>query len=512
MKLFEQYHTLDLNSQGSYLMGLVETLPVQRRRHGTYEDSSVSRRQSTVSYTVPDGEGNLKRVCKKTFMNIFSISSQKLATIVKKKKAGEITYKDKRGGPTSFKYTNQDRQLVKNHINSFPRDDSHYGRGKSEKEYLSSDLNVTKLFEAFKIKYPDSEIKIKFYRKVFLTDFKKLSFHRPRVDTCKTCDLLSCKSKSLNTREVQEAKKKLEIHHRKAENAYNLMKKEASDSMLPNSTICNIVMDLQKVFPLPKLSHSDMYYSRQLSCYNFGLHVSDTDDGIMCVWHEGDSGRGGNQIASCLLQAINSDTLKTGKRNLSIWSDNCGGQLKNRMVVFLYIFLISCGLMDKIEHKFLMSGHSYSSADRDFGIIERRAKVSKMEVVEDVIQVIQSARTIKPFKTIEMADKFFNFDAASRTFINTKALGISKVTCLRITKDEPGYVSYKKSYSELEEWSKCYVFQGGVTVEDIKDMQLLKLDGNLPISEAKKKDLLSMIDFLKEEKKDFYRRLCGAID
>lgn len=61
-------------------------------------------------------------------MNIFGISSQKLATIVWKKKAGDIVFKDKRGGPTSFKYTHHDRQLVKNHINSFP--ESHYGRAK----------------------------------------------------------------------------------------------------------------------------------------------------------------------------------------------------------------------------------------------------------------------------------------------------------------------------------------------------------------------------------------------
>ena len=161
-----------------------------------------------------------------------------------------------------------------------------------------------------------------------------------------------------------------------------MIKKEATDSMLPNSNTCNIVMDLQKVFPLPKFSHSGMYYNRQLSCYNFELHVSDTGDGIMCIWHEGDSGRGGNQMASCLLQAINTETLKTNKRNLSIWSDNCGGQLKNRMLLCLYIFLVSCGVMDNIEHTFLLSGHSYSSADRDFGIIEKKQRFPKWKLLK----------------------------------------------------------------------------------------------------------------------------------
>lgn len=66
-----------------------------------------------------------------------------------------------------------------------------------------------------------------------------------------------------------------------------------------------------------------MYYSRHLSCFNFGIHVSNTGDGIMWLWHEGISGRRGNQMASCL-HAINSGTLDSNKRKLTVLSD-CGG-------------------------------------------------------------------------------------------------------------------------------------------------------------------------------------------
>lgn len=70
-------------------------------------------------------------------------------------------------------------------------------------------------------------------------------------------------------------------------------------------------------------------------------------------------------MASCLLHAINSGTLDTQSKHLMDWSDNnCGGQLKNRMLVCLYMILISWDVFYVIEHKFLLSGHSFSSADR----------------------------------------------------------------------------------------------------------------------------------------------------
>lgn len=29
-----------------------------------------------------------------------------------------------------------------------------------------------------------------------------------------------------------------------------------------------------------------MFYSRQIFCFNFGIHISDTETGIMCLWDE----------------------------------------------------------------------------------------------------------------------------------------------------------------------------------------------------------------------------------
>lgn len=241
-------------------------------------------------------------------MAVFGIQSNKrVQTLVTNKKLGNSVVKDKRGGIKSFKYTLADRNLIKSHISSIPSEPSHYNRNRSDYDYVSQELNVHRLYVAFKEKYPQSKVTYNFYSQVFKTDFPKLKFRKPRSDTCKTCDRLKVELTSKDPAVVRQKKKKNEqaLHHCKAEAAYKSIKNDTSSSSLPTSDTCTLVIDLQKVFAIPKLTHSDMYYARQLSCYNFGIHIADTNDAIMCVWHEGESSRGGNQMASCLFRAIN---------------------------------------------------------------------------------------------------------------------------------------------------------------------------------------------------------------
>ena len=417
--------------------------------------------------------------------------------------------REKRGDLKTFKFTANDRRLVKEHIDSFPRDVGHYNRHRSEKEYLSGDLNVNRLFKAFKEKYPNSKISSKFYRSVFLKDFPNLSFRRPR-DTCKTCDRLNIASKSLFNRTTQQkATLELELHHRQVDSVFAAIKNDFITSSLPGSEICTVTMDLQKVFAIPKLTHSNMYYCRQLSAYNFGIHVADVDDGLMCVWHEGQSGRGGNQMASCLLQVLNCGLLNTYKNNMCVWSDNCAGQLKNKMLLFLYIFLVCHGIFDVVDHKFLISGHSFSASDRDFALIEKRAKRSKLYNMQDVMNAIVTARPSHPFKVLNMGDEktFFDFDAASSALLDTSKLGISKASWLRVSKDDPGFVLYKRNYSDIAPWEKCRVLKPGITIASIKNATLTSLPTTIPLSAPKKKDLTTMLAFLDDRSREYYTNI-----
>lgn len=135
---------------------------------------------------------------------------------------------------------------------------------------------------------------IQFYRK----DFPALSFRRPCVNTCKTCNLLNIQAKSTVTVLSTISKLLVQVHHKKPREFLWPLRKMLTDSTLPGNDKHNSVMDLQKLFSVPKLTHSNMYYCRQLSWFNFWIHVSNTVNAIMCLWHEEDSGHGGNEMAS----------------------------------------------------------------------------------------------------------------------------------------------------------------------------------------------------------------------
>lgn len=507
--LFEKFYAQDRKTQSTFLMGLISVCSVQRRRHGLYEHEENSRRQATICYSLPDGTGKCIRVCKKVFKDTFAVNDKRLRVISDKKKMGETWFNDKRTRHAAPKFTEAERLLVRAHINMIPREVGHYSRAKSEKEYISPDLNIHRLFKAFLEKHPESKVTYKFYRSVFLKDFPNVCFHRPRVDTCSTCDKLQCQIKA-NIQSSQHAKNQLEIHHRKAERSRKLLDEDTVESQEPGSTKCVLSMDLQQVMFVPSLTHSDMFYLSQLSCYNLGIHIGDTNEAFMCMWHEGVASRGANEIASCLLNLVNHRGL-TDKKHLVIWCDNCGGQNKNRILLFTLIFLVSIGIFHTVEQKFLVSGHSFMPCDRDFALIEKRKRVTKANVPSDLHAIVKCARYTPPFNVIDMTNfGFWDLKQAADQYINTTKLNISKAAILKIEASDPTVIKIKTSFSDIQEWSKINVLKRGKSVNDIKNAKLLKLPPESKVSQNKAISLRSMIPYLQnKEHQLFYKNLLG---
>ncbi|GBM93225.1 hypothetical protein AVEN_143168-1 [Araneus ventricosus] len=203
----------------------MQVAEISRTRHGKYADPSESRRKITVYYTVPNGRGQHVQVCSNTFKNIFGLSARRLQTLQHLKKQGKLVYEDRRGkvpgcNAHKRKYSDDDRNLVRCYILSFPREVSHYSRKKSKKVYLSPDLNRSRLYTAFKKQYPQSNVTRAYYLSVFKEDFPKLKFARPRTDTCNKCDKFNASvSISASPAEKRIAETQLQLRILKSDEA-----------------------------------------------------------------------------------------------------------------------------------------------------------------------------------------------------------------------------------------------------------------------------------------------------
>ena len=113
-----------------------------------------------------------------------------------------------------------DKRGQKEPSNKTSKESSHYSRSESPYlKYLQEGLNSQMLYKLYCDKCAEQNkisVKDSFYRNIFSTKFK-LSFRRPQLDTCDTCNILNNLIKNSTTEVVvAEAKEKIILHLKKA--------------------------------------------------------------------------------------------------------------------------------------------------------------------------------------------------------------------------------------------------------------------------------------------------------
>lgn len=113
--------------------------------------------------------------------------------------------------------------------------------------------------------------------------------------------------------------------------------------------------------------------------------------------------RGATEIGSCLWQFLLNEHEK-GIKNISFYSDGCGGQNKNRA---LYI-LAARKLQMNITHRFFETGHGQSEGDSMHSTIERELKHKVMYTPEQMYTIIMNAKvTGEKYAVKEMSQNDF---------------------------------------------------------------------------------------------------------
>ena len=353
-----------------------------KRRHVKLDPGATLRRQFSIDCTLSYG-GTVHKVCREGFLNVLGITARRFRAAMANVTESGTPEAKKRGNYKRSSKLEEGKDRVREHIQSFPTVSSHYTRAKSpHMRYLDTDLNValmcTMYNEWMQDNHPTETImKECIYRQVF-KEFR-LSFKPPMTDTCSRCDelkvVITTSTRNKDERQKAAAEEALKDHQDLAARGHRLMKKMAQESADDVRVVC---VDLQQTLPIPRLPTSVAYYKMKLWMYNLAVTNLKTGQSTCFVWYEVTGGRGSSEVATCLGQWVELEKAKGNFEKLVVFSDNCGGQNKNINIILSYMSVIHSGALKKVDHYYLVPGHSYMACDRAFGLIEKRIRAKNM--------------------------------------------------------------------------------------------------------------------------------------
>lgn len=499
--LHQEYWGLaDADRQKAFLCSLVTENSIQRHRKRNPE-SKITKTKSRV-YSLYDEKGCNVRVCLKFLCATFSISFQIIDLALKKRgPGGAYIGTDGRKGKCPANVTPKEAtNHVKKHIDSFPRMESHYSRRDTKKLYLSADLNLSVMYRLYVESYCTNEkitpVSISVYRKIFNSYEPQLSFHIPKKDQCSTCNLY------YSATDKTDLEESWQLHKKKEKEAMEMKEADKKRSS-EDPTYRAISFDLEAILSVPFSADCQIYYKRKLSVFNFTIFDSFDHSGHCFVWDETHGSKGASEIGTCLLKYLHS--LPHTVSHVSSFSDTCGGQNRNQFVTAAMLYAVN-----KIEHlqivdlKFMESGHSYLEADSIHATIERARKHRKIFTTEEWGLLIEMARKKPcPYQVNKLFfPEFFDLqELASLIMQNTKVNTLQEqvkwlhIKWLRFDKAKPFIVQYKYSLADNEFLEFDVLQVKKIKKNSWKTVALSQKYGQrLPISEAKKKDLLYLLD------------------
>uniref|UniRef100_S4PMR1 DUF7869 domain-containing protein n=1 Tax=Pararge aegeria TaxID=116150 RepID=S4PMR1_9NEOP len=346
------------------------------------------RKSQTICYFIPKHENlagrrrvKLIKVCQKAMTTILGISRDRIQRICKQHLITMAMPKERRGGNRKSNLYSDRTESVKSFIKGLEALESHYVRGRSTVQYLSSDLSIKKLHKLYNDDAQNVSVRYEFFRRIFNKYFN-LSFKSPATDACSKCIQL----KEVIKRERDTAKKQLQIaqlriHKLKAKCFYTSLKTQGDNEII-------FSFDCQKNLVLPKVPDQSAYFSRQLYTYNLTVCQGPSRGAQNCLntfiytWLETEAKKGSNQIASAVFHRLMNTNFEDTVSHIKLFCDGCGGQNKNSIVLGMLAYWLKTKAprhIKKLTLIFPVVGHSFLPPDRVFGNIER--EIRPLEVI-----------------------------------------------------------------------------------------------------------------------------------
>ncbi|XP_022826364.1 uncharacterized protein LOC111356295 [Spodoptera litura] len=509
---------------------------INKRRVTT---ETASRREFTLRYYLPTKTHmtdslapniqTLKiQVCKTMFLNTFGIKQGLVYSALKKLSLEGTVAHDKRGIHLhTKKITEEIIASVCDHVNSFAPVESHYVRKRSDKVYLDGSLTFAKMFLLYKDwNDPKNQNKAQTARQYrdIINSHINLGFHIPKKDQCDVCHVYKNLLRPVSEEQFQIYK--THMRNKTIAREFKIKDKECS---LKSNDVLTAVYDFQKVHGMPYGETSILYYKRKLTVFNFTVYEMGSRVAKCYVWDESTANRGANEVSSCLYNYIKEHHQK-GIKIFNFWSDNCGGQNRNRIVFAAYLRAAKV-FQVTITHKYFEKGHTQNEGDSVHALIERTAKNKMVYTPDQWYALIRWAKQDgRPYLVQEMTTSdFIDFKAllpGCNWTVNTNRERVfwSQLRQLEIRPESTDRIHYKIDFCEHE--FKCIIVNNVLETPKTRSRNRLREDtsqisdpllrpltqaykGKLPIPKAKLQDLkyLCQNNIIPSIYHDFYMSL-----
>ena len=290
-----------------------------------------------------------------------------------------------------------DRELIKQHVESFGSSVSHYRREHApNRKYLPSDLSIKLLHDAFVKTHPSVTGLYDLYRK-YVTDDLKISFTVLGHEECETCEnyRLHNPSHQEDTGLDLECETCKELSHHR-DKAKAAREKYQNDAENPSPNTVFLSADLQKVIMLPRI---DMFkaviFCQRTIVFNESFVPLGSKQRIRplaVLGHECVSGR----LKEDILSTFHAFFLQNrDEQCIVLWLDNCASQNKNWTLLCSLVYLINSDEIaaNSIILRYFEPGHTFMSADSFHHQVEMSLKrKKKVYDFSDFVDCVRSSK------------------------------------------------------------------------------------------------------------------------
>ena len=175
------------------------------------------------------------------------------------------------------------------------------------------------------------------------------------------------------------------------------------------------------------------------------------------MWNEMLASRGACEVASCVMYFLNKQVAESIDK-VAFYSDNCGGQNRNKFIASMYMYVVYTTMFESIQHNYLENGRTQNENDSIHATIENEKKHTEFVYVPSQYYTLaRSARKSKAqyrVKEMKMHD-FYNFNKFSMFMENFKIdnnnekVKWGKILQILIERADPFVMQFKYDHDDL---------------------------------------------------------------